>query len=108
MPPPIPIRGGSRPTWPRSNSCPRRRTCPGPDKPPGRRRQQAFGYTHEDLRILMAPMAQKGEEPTGSMGTDTALAVLSDRPRLLYDYFTPLFAPVTNPPLYTIREQPSD
>ena len=68
-------------------------------------RQQAFGYTHEDLRILMAPMADKGLEPTGSMGTDTALAVLSNRSRLLYDYFKQLFAQVTNPPLDGIREE---
>jgi glutamate synthase (NADPH) large chain len=68
-------------------------------------RQQAFGYTHEDLKILMAPMAAKGIEPTGSMGTDTALAVLSNRSRLLYDYFKQLFAQVTNPPLDGIREE---
>ncbi len=68
-------------------------------------RQQAFGYTHEDLRVLLAPMASTGEEPIGSMGTDTALAVLSDRPRLLYDYFAQLFAQVTNPPLDAIREE---
>jgi glutamate synthase (NADPH/NADH) large chain len=68
-------------------------------------RQLAFGYTHEDLRILLAPMAQKGEEPVGSMGTDTSLAVLSNRPRLLYDYFKQLFAQVTNPPLDGIREE---
>ncbi|MBT7950768.1 MAG: glutamate synthase large subunit [Gammaproteobacteria bacterium] len=68
-------------------------------------RQQAFGYTHEDLKILMAPMAAKGMEPTGSMGTDTALAVLSNRSRLLYDYFKQLFAQVTNPPLDGIREE---
>jgi len=68
-------------------------------------RQQAFGYTHEDLRVLMAPMANDGLEPTGSMGTDTALAVLSDRSRLLYDYFKQLFAQVTNPPLDGIREE---
>ncbi|MEK7386908.1 MAG: glutamate synthase large subunit, partial [candidate division NC10 bacterium] len=68
-------------------------------------RQLAFGYTHEDLRILMAPMATKGEEPIGSMGTDTALAVLSDRARPLYDYFKQLFAQVTNPPLDQIREE---
>ncbi len=68
-------------------------------------RQQAFGYTHEDLRILMAPMAAKGLEPTGSMGTDAALAVLSNRSRLLYDYFKQLFAQVTNPPLDGIREE---
>ena len=69
------------------------------------RRQQAFGYTHEDLRVLMAPMATNGEEPLGSMGTDTSLAVLSTRPRLLYDYFKQLFAQVTNPPLDAIREE---
>ena len=70
-----------------------------------RRRQRAFGYTEEDLRILLGPMAERGVEPTGSMGTDTALAVLSDRPRLLYDYFKQLFAQVTNPPLDAIREE---
>ena len=69
------------------------------------RRQQIFGYTDEDLRVLLAPMAAKGEEAVGSMGTDTALAVLSDRPRLLYDYFTQVFAQVTNPPLDAIREE---
>ncbi len=69
------------------------------------RRQQAFGYTQEDLRLLIAPMAQNGEEPIGSMGTDTALAVLSNRPRVLYDYFKQLFAQVTNPPLDAIREE---
>src|SRR6202044_3785178 len=68
-------------------------------------RQQTFGYTHEDLRLLLAPMATNGEEAIGSMGTDTSLAVLSDRPRLLYDYFKQLFAQVTNPPLDAIREE---
>jgi glutamate synthase (NADPH) large chain len=68
-------------------------------------RQMAFGYTHEDLRLLLGPMATAGEEPVGSMGTDTALAVLSSRPRLLYDYFKQLFAQVTNPPLDGIREE---
>jgi len=68
-------------------------------------RQQLFGYTHEELRILMAPMATNGEEALGSMGTDTALAALSDKPRLLYDYFAQLFAQVTNPPLDAIREE---
>ncbi len=68
-------------------------------------RQIAFGYTHEDLRLLLSPMAQKGEEPIGSMGTDTALAVLSDRSRPLFDYFKQLFAQVTNPPLDQIREE---
>ena len=64
-----------------------------------------FGYTDEDLRILLAPMAAKGEEAVGSMGSDASLAVLSDHPRLLYDYFTQVFAQVTNPPLDSIREQ---
>ncbi|MBF8300166.1 MAG: Glutamate synthase (ferredoxin) [Acidobacteria bacterium] len=67
-------------------------------------RQQAFGYTQEDLRVLLSPMATSGEEPVGSMGTDTSLAVLSQRPRLLFDYFKQLFAQVTNPPLDAIRE----
>ena len=69
------------------------------------RRQQAFGYTHEDLRLILSPMALHGEEAVGSMGTDTALAVLSNRPRLLYDYFKQVFAQVTNPPLDAIREE---
>src|SRR6266446_1588303 len=77
---------------------------PAPDHATVLTRQIAFGYTHEDLRILLAPMAKNGEEPIGSMGTDTALAVLSNRPRLLYDYFKQLFAQVTNPPLDGIRE----
>src|SRR6185436_4156678 len=70
-----------------------------------RRRQQLFGYTDEDLRVLLAAMGTSGEEPLGSMGTDTSLAALSDRPRLLYDYFKQLFAQVTNPPLDAIREE---
>src|SRR5712691_9225803 len=83
---------------------------PAPHLPPPshetvRRRQQLFGYTDEDLRVLLASMAATGEEPLGSMGTDTALAALSDRPRLLYDYFKQLFAQVTNPPLDAIREE---
>ncbi len=69
------------------------------------RRQQAFGYTEEELRILLAPMARTGIEPIGSMGTDTPVAVLSGRPRLLFDYFSQLFAQVTNPPLDAIREE---
>ena len=68
-------------------------------------RQQVFGYTHEDLRLLLAPMAETGKEPIGSMGTDTALAILSDRPRPIYDYFKQVFAQVTNPPLDAIREE---
>jgi len=78
---------------------------PVPDHETVLRRQRAFGYTEEDLRILLGPMSAKGLEPIGSMGTDTALAVLSDRPRLLYDYFKQLFAQVTNPPLDAIREE---
>ena len=69
------------------------------------RRQRTFGYTTEELRILVAPMARSGAEPIGSMGTDTPIAVLSRRPRLLFDYFSQLFAQVTNPPLDAIREE---
>ncbi len=68
-------------------------------------RQQAFGYTSEDVKILITPMATDGVEPLGSMGTDTPLAVLSDRPQLLYAYFKQLFAQVTNPPVDAIREE---
>jgi glutamate synthase (ferredoxin) len=78
---------------------------PPPDHDTVELRQVAFGYTQEDVRLLLGPMAQHGEEPIGSMGTDTPLAVLSDRPRLLYDYFKQLFAQVTNPPLDAIREE---
>ena len=69
------------------------------------RRQQIFGYTSEELKVILAPMARTGIEPIGSMGTDTPLAVLSERPRLLFDYFQQLFAQVTNPPLDAIREE---
>ncbi|AOW92790.1 glutamate synthase subunit alpha [Rhodococcus sp. WMMA185] len=69
------------------------------------RRQVAFGYTEEDLRILLGPMAASGTEALGSMGTDTPFAVMSQRSRLLYDYFIELFAQVTNPPLDAIREE---
>ena len=69
------------------------------------RRQQTFGYTHEELRTLLAPMAKNGAEALGSMGTDTPIAVLSSRPRLIFDYFTQLFAQVTNPPLDAMREE---
>jgi len=64
-----------------------------------------FGYTTEELRMILGPMARSGAEPIGSMGSDASIAVLSDRPRLLYDYFTQLFAQVTNPPLDAIREE---
>jgi glutamate synthase (NADPH/NADH) large chain len=67
--------------------------------------QRLFGYTGEELRMILAPMARSGEEPVGSMGNDAPLAVLSGRPRLLYDYFIQLFAQVTNPALDAIREQ---
>jgi glutamate synthase domain-containing protein 2/glutamate synthase domain-containing protein 1/glutamate synthase domain-containing protein 3 len=69
------------------------------------RRQRAFGYSEEDLRILLAPMATKGEEPVGSMGTDVPLACLSDKPQPLFNYFKQLFAQVTNPPIDPIREE---
>ncbi|MGY1842904.1 glutamate synthase large subunit [Modestobacter sp. SYSU DS0875] len=69
------------------------------------RRQLLFGYTEEELRILVQPMAASGAEPIGSMGTDTPIASLSDRSRSLFDYFTQLFAQVTNPPLDAIREE---
>ena len=68
------------------------------------RRQRTFGYTTEEVRILLSPMAQTGAEPLGAMGSDTPIAVLSKRPRLLFDYFTQQFAQVTNPPLDSIRE----
>jgi len=67
-------------------------------------RQLAFGYTNEDLRIILSPMAQAGKEADGSMGTDTPLAVLSERPQLLFSYFKQLFAQVTNPPIDPLRE----
>jgi glutamate synthase (ferredoxin) len=68
-------------------------------------RQQAFGYSFEDLRVNIGPMALTGIQPIGSMGTDTPLAVLSDKPQLLYNYFKQLFAQVTNPPIDPIREE---
>ena len=83
---------------------------PAPYLPPPQhetvvQRQQLYGYTHEELKVLLAPMATQGEEAIGSMGTDTALAVLSEKPRLLFDYFAQVFAQVTNPPLDAIREE---
>ncbi|TQL47998.1 glutamate synthase (NADH) large subunit [Homoserinimonas aerilata] len=69
------------------------------------RRQRTFGYTEEEVRILIHPMAENGAEPIGAMGSDTPIAVLSERPRLLFDYFTQQFAQVTNPPLDSIREE---
>ncbi|HSB18473.1 MAG TPA: glutamate synthase large subunit [Anaeromyxobacteraceae bacterium] len=76
-----------------------------PDHETVLRRQEAFGYTAEDVRVLVNPMAAEGTEPIGSMGTDTPLAVLSDKPQLLYAYFKQLFAQVTNPPVDAIREE---
>ncbi|KJL35775.1 MAG: glutamate synthase large subunit [Microbacterium sp.] len=69
------------------------------------RRQRTFGYTEEEVRILLTPMGQNGAEPLGAMGSDTPVAVLSERPRLLFDYFTQQFAQVTNPPLDSLREE---
>ena len=108
----------SRPSWPPPTRTPTGCTpgCSTCDDLPDRehvvyshesvvRRQQTFGYTEEELRLIVAPMARNGAEPIGSMGTDTPVAVLSERPRLLFDYFTQLFAQVTNPPLDAIREE---
>ena len=78
---------------------------PAPDHDTLLQRQIAFGYTFEDERIMLAPMARDGVEAVGSMGNDTPLAVLSNKPRLLYDYFKQLFAQVTNPPIDCIREE---
>ncbi|MBI2929539.1 MAG: glutamate synthase large subunit [Verrucomicrobia bacterium] len=76
-----------------------------PDHETVLQRQQAFGYTFEDLRFIIGPMANDGVQPLGSMGTDTPLAVLSNKPQLLYNYFKQLFAQVTNPPIDPIREE---
>jgi glutamate synthase (NADPH) large chain len=69
------------------------------------RRQRAFGYTEEELRLIVSPMAKSGVEPLGSMGTDSPIAAISSKPRLVFDYFSQLFAQVTNPPLDAIREE---
>src|SRR5688572_11039339 len=87
------------------SDLPPAKALPEPDHATVLLRQQIFGYTHEDLKILMAPMARAGEEAIGSMGTDTPLAVLSDRAPALFSYFKQLFAQVTNPPLDAIREE---
>ena len=70
-----------------------------------RQKQSAFGYTEEEIRMIIAPMASRGQEPVGSMGNDAALAVLSSRPQLLFNYFKQLFAQVTNPPIDPLREE---
>ncbi|MCP9471469.1 MAG: glutamate synthase large subunit [Nitrospira sp.] len=78
---------------------------PQPDHPTLRQRQQAFGYTVEELKMVITPMVVEGQEAVSSMGTDTPLAVLSERPQLLFKYFKQLFAQVTNPPIDPIREE---
>ncbi|GKS59304.1 glutamate synthase [Nitrospira sp.] len=80
-------------------------SVPQPDHPTLRQRQQTFGYTIEELKMVITPMVVNGEEAVSSMGTDTPLAVLSDRPQLLFKYFRQLFAQVTNPPIDPIREE---
>ena len=100
-----PIGSGSRKTRSRSTGLPSRRACTAPITHTIMMRQRAFGYTDEDLRMLLAPMAANGEEPVGSMGTDTPLACLSDKPQPLFNYFKQLFAQVTNPPIDPIREE---
>jgi len=80
-------------------------TLPAVDKTTLRIQQHAFGYTEEDLKMIISPMASNGQEPTGSMGTDAPLAVLSNKPQLLYNYFHQLFAQVTNPPIDPLREE---
>ena len=86
-------------------SLPEAPNVPVPDHDTMLHRQMAFGYTFEDLRLLMVPMARDGVEAIGSMGTDTPIAVLSSKPQLLYSYFKQLFAQVTNPPIDCIREE---
>ena len=80
-------------------------SVPQPDHPTLRQRQQVFDYTIEEIKMVLSPMGINGEEPVSSMGTDTPLAVLSNRPQLLSKYFKQLFAQVTNPPIDPIREQ---
>ncbi len=95
--------GSGKISW-TSARLPVPKKVPGLDEKTLLERQRAFGYTIEDLKIILQPMAQ-GEEATGSMGTDTPLAVLSDKPKLLFEYFKQLFAQVTNPPIDAIREE---
>ena len=89
----------------RFKDLPKPRNVPGTNFTTLKKNLQKFGYTLEDLKIILLPMAQEGKEPIGSMGDDTPLPVLSNKPRLLYDYFKQLFAQVTNPPLDAIREE---
>ena len=90
---------------PGGTGSPPRRGVPGGASGGNTARQRLHGYTEEELRVILTPMARAGAEPIGSMGTDTPVAVLSGRPRLMFDYFTQLFAQVTNPPLDAIREE---
>ena len=80
-------------------------TAPEIDRATLLARLQAFGYTTETLQFMLQPMVREHRDPVGSMGNDSALAVLSDKPRMLYDYFRQLFAQVTNPPIDSIREE---
>jgi glutamate synthase (NADPH/NADH) large chain len=96
--------------WLEGNKIDLQTLAPGPDVQPftddeRRRLLRASGYSREDLRVLLAPMASNGEEPVGSMGTDAPLAVLSNRPQVLFRYFKQQFAQVTNPPIDPIREK---
>ena len=102
--PPVP-RVGRRRTASGSTSSPSRSASRSPIPRRSLQHQAAFGYTQEELSMVLTPMAVNGEEPIGSMGTDTPLAVLSHEPQLLYGYFKQLFAQVTNPPIDPIREQ---
>jgi len=87
------------------HKLPEPRRCHPTDFTTIRRRQRCFGYTEEELKMILAPMAASGEEPVGSMGVDTPLACLSERPQLLFNYFKQRFAQVTNPPIDPIREE---
>jgi len=89
----------------RLDDLPAPRSVIEPDHETVLRRQEAFGYTAEDVRLLVNPMAESGTEPVGSMGNDAPLAVLSEKPQVLYSYFKQLFAQVTNPPVDAIREE---
>ena len=100
----IPTRNGSNAPRSCSRTC-RPRRAGGASNLALLDRQQAFGYTQEDLRILMSPMASQGEEAVGSMGNDTPISALSDKPKLLFTYFKQNFAQVTNPPIDPIREE---
>jgi glutamate synthase domain-containing protein 2/glutamate synthase domain-containing protein 3 len=96
--------------WVRENKIELRGLFVPTDIPPEdpetlRRKQHAFGYTDEEVKLIISPMASQGQEPVGSMGDDAALAVLSDRPQVLFAYFKQLFAQVTNPPIDPLREE---